>query len=34
MYKIPESADTDQLKFDYCINIRDHMGSYCGWNKG
>ncbi|CAD8161687.1 unnamed protein product [Paramecium pentaurelia] len=33
-YQIPDSANTDQFKFDYCNSIKDQMGLYCGWNEG
>ncbi|CAD8149880.1 unnamed protein product [Paramecium octaurelia] len=33
-YQIPDSANTDQKRFQFCTSIKDRMGLYCGWDLG
>ncbi|CAD8113351.1 unnamed protein product [Paramecium primaurelia] len=33
-YNLPDTATTDQQKFDYCTNIKDNTGLLCGFTKG
>ncbi|CAK67224.1 unnamed protein product (macronuclear) [Paramecium tetraurelia] len=33
-YNTPDTATTDQQKFDYCTSIKDNAGLLCGWSSG
>ncbi|CAD8211577.1 unnamed protein product [Paramecium octaurelia] len=33
-YSTPDTATTDQQKFDYCTTIKDNSGYVCGWASG
>ncbi|CAD8113555.1 unnamed protein product [Paramecium primaurelia] len=34
VYSLPDTATTDQQKFEYCSNIKDNTGLLCGFTKG
>ncbi|CAD8197619.1 unnamed protein product [Paramecium pentaurelia] len=33
-YSLPDTATTDQQKFDYCTSIKDNVGILCGYTSG